>query len=83
MAEKVLDLNAIAKERSKRKDIVMEEKKYEVIDSLNHVIATDMNLRTALLLMKAYCEEYYMERANVTLREMEATCGKNCEDINM
>lgn len=49
------------------------EKKYEVVDHLNHVIAKCMDLRTALLLMKAYMEEYYMEKVTLTLREMEET----------
>lgn len=49
----------------------MSEKKYEVLDDRNHVIATEMDLRTALLLIKAYCEEYYMERVTLTLKEMD------------
>lgn len=49
----------------------MSEKKYEVLDDRNHVIATEMDLRTALLLMKAYCEEYYMECVTLTLKEMD------------
>lgn len=49
----------------------MSEKKYEVLDDRSHVIATDMDLRTALLLMKAYCEEYYMECVTLTLKEMD------------
>lgn len=49
----------------------MSEKNYEVLDDSNHVIATGMDLRTALLLMKAYCEEYYMECVTLTLKEMD------------
>lgn len=49
----------------------MSEKKYEVLDECNHVIATEMNLRTALLLMKAFCEEYYMETVKLTLKELD------------
>lgn len=49
----------------------MSEKRYEVLDDRNHVIATEMDLRTALLLMKAYCEEYYMECVTLTLKELD------------
>lgn len=49
----------------------MSEKRYEVLDECNHVIATEMDLRTALLLMKAFCEEYYMETVKLTLKEMD------------
>jgi hypothetical protein len=51
--------------------IKMSEKRYEVLDECNHVIATEMDLRTALLLMKAFCEEYYMETVKLTLKEMD------------
>ena len=47
----------------------MSEKKYMVIDDRGHVLAGDMNLQTALLLMKAYCEEYYNENIRLTLEE--------------
>lgn len=49
----------------------MIEKRYEVLDECNHVIATEMDLRTALLLMKAFCEEYYMETVKLTLKELD------------
>lgn len=49
----------------------MNEKKYEVVDYLNRVIASGMTLEMALLFMKAYCQEYYMERVTLTLREPE------------
>jgi hypothetical protein len=51
--------------------IKMSEKRYEVLDECNHVIATEMDLRTALLLMKAFCEEYYMETVKLTLKELD------------
>ena len=51
----------------------MGEKKYEVVDYLNRVIASGMTLELALLFMKAYCQEYYMECVTLTLRDM-ATC---------
>lgn len=35
------------------------------------MIATEMDLRTALLLMKAFCEEYYMETVKLTLKELD------------
>ena len=49
----------------------MSEKRYEVLDECKHVIATEMDLRTALLLMKAFCDEYYMETVKLTLKEMD------------
>lgn len=49
----------------------MSEKRYEVLDECNRVIATEMDLRTALLLMKAFCEEYYMETVKLTLKELD------------
>lgn len=49
----------------------MSKKRYEVLDECNHVIATEMDLRTALLLMKAFCEEYYMETVKLTLKELD------------
>lgn len=49
----------------------MSEKRYEVLDECNHVIATEMDLRTALLLMKAFCEEYYMETVKLILKELD------------
>lgn len=49
----------------------MSEKRYEVLDECNHVIATEMDLRTALLLMKAFCEEYYVETVKLTLKELD------------
>lgn len=49
----------------------MSEKKYEVLDESDRVIATGMDLRTALMLMKAFCEEYYMETVKLTLKELD------------
>lgn len=49
----------------------MSEKRYEILDECNHVIATEMDLRTALLLMKAFCEEYYIETVKLTLKELD------------
>ena len=47
----------------------MSEKKYSVIEGEYHVIAENMPLDIALLLMQAYCEKYYMEHVTLTLRE--------------
>lgn len=58
----------------------MSEKRYEVLDEGNHVIATGMDLRTALLLMKAFCEEYYMETVKLTLKELDR-CDMDKEAI--
>ena len=49
----------------------MSEKKYKVIDRFNHVIADGMTLEMALLFMKAYCNEFYMEEIKLTLMERE------------
>ena len=49
----------------------MSEKRYEILDECNHVIATGMDPRTALLLVKAFCEEYYMETVKLTLKELD------------
>lgn len=57
----------------------MKSKLYEVYD--NEVkIASGMNLETALLLMRAYCETYYQESINFRLVEMEkVSCGNDGE----
>lgn len=57
----------------------MDLKKYEVLDEYNHVLATGMDLRIALVFMKAYCEEYYMESVTLTLKELDRT-GENVSD---
>lgn len=45
-------------------------KKYEVMRGAS-VLAQGMELELALLFIKAYCQEYYMEPIKLTLREME------------
>lgn len=50
----------------------MSERKYEVLDHLNRVIAGDMTLEMAWLFIKAYCQKYYTELITITLREVEA-----------
>ena len=54
----------------------MNEKKYCVIDVIGNVIAKGMDLETALLLIKAYCNEYYMDDLRLTLQE-EPKCKGN------
>ena len=49
----------------------MNERKYRVIDIFNNVLAENMNLEMALLFLKAYCEEYYLENTPLTLEEMK------------
>jgi hypothetical protein len=59
----------------------MSEKKYKVIDSNNHVIAEGMALEYALLFMKAYCEEYFMEKVTLALKEHEkCECGADMRE---
>lgn len=48
----------------------MEEKQFEIYDNTNR-LATNMSLNTALILIKAYCYEYYNENVNLTLVEMK------------
>lgn len=58
-----------------RKRNSMRSKLYEVYD--NEVkIASGMDLETALLLMRAYCETYYHNSVDLKLVEMEkVSCG--------
>lgn len=60
----------------------MSEKKYEVIDCCDEVIATNMTLEIALLLMKSYCNEYYMEDIRLILKECEKTKGVTKNEID-
>lgn len=48
----------------------MSERKYEVYENENR-IASNMSLETALLFIKAYCDEYYNEKVRLTLVKME------------
>ena len=77
--ETVVTVNTKMSVKNVRRMIKISEKKYEVLDDRNHVIATEMDLRTALLLMKAYCEEYYMECVTLTLKELDRCM---CEEGN-
>lgn len=49
----------------------MNERKYRIIDTFNNILAENMNLQMALLFLKAYCEEYYLENIKLTLEEMK------------
>lgn len=49
----------------------MNERKYRIIDAFNNVLVENMNLEMALLFLKAYCEEYYLENIKLTLEEIK------------
>lgn len=49
----------------------MNERKYRVIDIFNNVLAENMNLQMALLFLKAYCEDYYLDNLKLTLEVMK------------
>ena len=46
----------------------MNEKKYMVLER-NNILARAMRIDDALMFMQAYCEKYYMEACELTLRE--------------
>lgn len=46
----------------------MEEKKYKIIVN-NNIIASDMYLDVALILIEAYVQKYYNEEIKITLTE--------------
>ena len=48
----------------------MVTKKYEVIVD-GQIIGKELELDIALLLIKAYCQEYFREQVTITLREMD------------
>ena len=58
----------------------MSEKKYKLIDEYNHVIAEGMDLEIALLFIKAYCREYFMENITITLKEHERCESVRCDE---
>ena len=47
----------------------MSEKKYKVIDKLGHVLADNMSLDIALVLVKGYASEYYNEPLSIRIEE--------------
>ena len=58
----------------------MEEKKYKVLIN-NEVVAKDMDIRTATVLVRALFEEYYNDHSmTISIKEMERTV---CNDEQM
>ena len=56
----------------------MNEKKYKVIDKLGHVLANNMSLDIALVLVKGYADTYFNEP--LILRIEEDMAGRDvCE----
>ena len=47
----------------------MSEKKYKVIDKFGHVLADNMSLDIALVLVKGYASEYYNEPLSIRIEE--------------
>ena len=47
----------------------MSEKKYKVIDKFGHVLADNMSLDIALVLIKGYASEYYNEPLSIRIEE--------------
>ena len=47
----------------------MSEKKYKVIDKFGHILADNMSLDIALVLVKGYANEYYNELLSVRIEE--------------
>ena len=47
----------------------MSEKKYKVIDKFGHVLADNMSLDIALVLVKGYANEYCNELLSVRIEE--------------
>ena len=47
----------------------MSEKKYKVIDKFGHVLAENMILEIALVLVKGYASEYYNEPLSIRIEE--------------
>lgn len=47
----------------------MSEKKYKVIDKFGHILADNMSLDIALVLVKGYVSEYYNEPLSIRIEE--------------
>ena len=47
----------------------MSEKKYKVIDKFGHILADNMSLDIALVLVKGYASEYYNEPLSIRIEE--------------
>lgn len=60
----------------------MSEILYKIKDEYGRTIASHMNVNTALILIKAYFNEYYAdEDIKFTIEKMELTQG-DCEAVN-
>ena len=49
----------------------MNEKRYEVLDNTDYVVATGMTLETACILIKGFGYEYNEELLDYRIREMD------------
>lgn len=49
----------------------MSEKKYKVIDKFGHILADNMSLEIALVLVKGYASEYYNEPLSIRIEEQQ------------
>ena len=49
----------------------MSEKKYKVIDKFGHILANNMSLDIALILVKGYASEYYNEPLSIRIEEQQ------------
>lgn len=57
----------------------MIEKKYEIVDANDEVIASDMDFDCAIVFIKGFRNEYYLEPLELTIREMERVKEQNNE----
>lgn len=55
----------------------MSEKKYKVIDKFGHVLADNMSLDIALVLVKGYASEYYNESLSIRIEEQQQEKNEN------
>ncbi len=59
----------------------MEERKYQVLID-NTVVASNMDINTAIILIRAIITEYYEDRyMTVSIKEMERTMGVEDEKL--
>lgn len=55
----------------------MSEKKYKVIDKFGHILADNMSLDIALVLVKGYASEYYNEPLSIRIEEQQQEESEN------
>lgn len=55
----------------------MSEKKYKVIDKIGHILADNMSLDIALVLVKGYASEYYNEPLSIRIEEQQQEESEN------